>query len=193
MRRPTDLDWPCNNVVPGMAPVAAVLARTEETVVAVTGIRAYPTGFGFTLTLRLRNLHRRERRGFWPFPEFGYHGGRTVPADAFRFRIEFADGRSVTNLDPAPSDPEVPAFEQPMLSSGPGTGLVGGGSSPDRWGWDMDYRARPLPPPGPLAFICVWPERGIPPSRLEVDGAAVLGAAEAAVRLWADDPYCSAD
>ena len=48
MRRPSDLDWPCNNVVPGMAPVAVVLARTEETVVAVTGIRAYPTGFGFT-------------------------------------------------------------------------------------------------------------------------------------------------
>jgi hypothetical protein len=193
VRRPTDLDWPCHNVVPGMAPVAAVLARTEETVVAVTGIRAYPTGFGFSLTLRLRNLDPRERRGFWPFPEFGYHGGRTVPADAFRLTIQFADGRSVTNLDPAPSDPEVPAFEQPMLSSGPGTRLVGSGSSPDRWGWDMDYRVRPLPPAGPLAFVCVWPERGIPPSRVEVDGAAVLGAAEAAVRLWADDPYCSAD
>ena len=193
MRRPTDLDWPCNNVVPGMAPVAAILVRTEETVVAVTGIRAYPTGFGFTLTLRLRNLHPRERRGFWPFPEFGYHGGHTVPPDAFRLTIEFADGRSVNNLDPAPRDPEVPAFEQPMLSSGPGTGLEGGGSSPDRWGWDMDYRVRPLPPLGPLAFVCVWPERGIPPSHVEVDGAAVLRAAEAAMRLWADDPYCSAD
>ena len=186
--RPTDLDWPCNNVVPGMAPAAVILARTEETVVAVTGIRAYPTGFGFTLTLRLRKLHPRERRGLWPFPELGRHRGRTVPADAFRFTIEFADGRSVTNLDPAPNDPEVPAFEQPMLSRGAGTGGTVGG-----WSFDMDYRARPLPPPGPLAFICVWPERGIPPSRVEVDGAAVLRAAEAAVRLWADDPYCSAD
>jgi hypothetical protein len=193
VRRPSDLDWPCHNVVPGMAPVAAILARTEETVVAVIGIRAYPTGFGFTLNLRLRNLHPRERRGFWPFPEFGYHGGRTVPADAFRLTIEFADGRSVNNLDPAPSDPEVPAFEQPMLSSGPGTGLVGSGSSPDRWGWDMEYRVRPLPPPGPLVFVCVWPERGIPSSRVEVDGAAVLRAADTAVRLWSDDPYCSAD
>ncbi len=116
--------------------------------VAVTGIRAYPTGFGFTLNLRLRNLAPREQPGFWPPPEFGYHGGRTVPADAFRLTVEFADGRSVNNLDPAPSDPEVPAFEQPMLSSGPGTGLAGSGSSPDRWGWDMDYRVRPLPPPG---------------------------------------------
>ena len=32
--------------------------------VAVTGIRAYPAGFGFTLNLRLRNLDPRERRGF---------------------------------------------------------------------------------------------------------------------------------
>jgi hypothetical protein len=191
--RPNDLDWPCHNVVPAIAPVAAILARTDQTVVAVTGIRAFPTGFGFTLNLRLRNLHPRERRGFWPFPEFGYHGGRTVPADAFRLTIEFADGRSVNNLDPAPSDPNVPAFEQPMLSSGPGTGLVGSGSSPDRWGWDMDYRVRPLPTPGPLAFACVWPERGIPSARVEVDGEAVLGAADAAAILWSDDPYCSAD
>jgi hypothetical protein len=44
-----------------------------------------------------------------------------------------------------------------------------------------------------MAFACVWPERGIPPSHLEVDGTAVLRAAETAVRLWADDPYCSAD
>jgi hypothetical protein len=191
--RPNDLDWPCHNVVPAIAPVAAILARTDQTVVAVTGIRAFPTGFGFTLNLRLRNLHPRERRGFWPFPEFGYHGGRTVPADAFRLTIEFADGRSVNNLDPAPSDPNVPAFEQPMLSSGPGTGLVGSGSSPDRWGWDMDYRVQPLPTPGPLAFACVWPERGIPSARVEVDGEAVLGAADAAAILWSDDPYCSAD
>jgi hypothetical protein len=191
--RPNDLDWPCHNVVPAIAPVAAILARTDQTVVAVTGLRAFPTGFGFTLNLRLRNLHPRERRGFWPFPEFGYHGGRTVPADAFRLTIEFADGRSVNNLDPAPSDPNVPAFEQPMLSSGPGTGLVGSGSSPDRWGWDMDYRVRPLPTPGPLAFACVWPERGIPSARVEVDGEAVLGAADAAAILWSDDPYCSAD
>jgi hypothetical protein len=28
---------------------------------------------------------------------------------------------------------------------------------------------------------------------VEVDGAAVLGAADDAVRLWADDPYCSPD
>jgi hypothetical protein len=185
---PRELPWPCPNVVPGMAPVAVILARTGESVVAVTGIRAYPAGFGFTLNLRLRNLHPRERRGFWPFLEFGYHGGRTVPAEALRLTVEFADGRSVSNLDSSPSAPEVPAFEQPMLSSGPGTGGGVGG-----WSFDMEYRVRPLPPPGPLAFVCVWPERGIPSSRVEVDGAAIRNAADTAVTLWDNDPYCSAD
>ena len=62
---------------------------------------------------------------------------------------------------------------------------------PDGWSFDMDYRFRPLPPLGPLAFICAWPGRGIASSR--VDGAAVLRAADAAVTLWSNDPYCSAD
>ena len=50
-------------------------------------------------------------------------------------------------------------------------------------------------------FGCLQPDSNVQPAveemtarlRLEVDGAAVLGAADAAVRLWADDPYCSAD
>jgi hypothetical protein len=188
---PRELAWPCPNVLPGMAPAAAVLARTEETVVAVTGIRAYPAGFGFTLNLRLRNLHPRERRGFWPFPESARRRGLELPADAFRLTIEFADGRSVTNVDQSPSDPEMPAFEQPMLSSGPGTGMEATGPFRDRWIWDMDYRVRPLPPPGPLAFICVWPGHGIPSSQVEADGEAIREAANDAVTLWLKDPYCS--
>jgi hypothetical protein len=186
--------WPCPNVVPGMAPVAVILARTEETVVAVTGIRAYPAGFGFTVNLRLRNLRPSERRGFWPFPEFGHHQGRLLPdAGILRLTIEFADGRSVNNLHAPTERSNAPDAERPMLSSGPGTGMEATGPFRDRWIWDMDYRVRPLPPPGPLAFICVWPGRGIPTSRVEVDGAAIREAANDAVTLWLDDPYCSED
>ena len=72
-----ELPWPCTNVVPGMAPVAVTLARTEETVVAMTGIRAYPAGFGFTLHLRLRDI-RRQGREFWPF-----HAAALWPDDLY--------------------------------------------------------------------------------------------------------------
>jgi hypothetical protein len=102
----------------------------EETVVAVTGIRAYPAGFGFTLNLRLRNLDPRERRGFWPFPE---RAGRRLLADAIlRLTVEFADGRSVTNDSPPTVGSDAPDPDRPMLSSGLGTGVEAGGRFRDR-------------------------------------------------------------
>ena len=177
-----ELPWPCPNVVPGMAPVAVMLARTEETVVAVTGIRAYPAGFGFTLHLRLRDTRHRQGRE-WPFHELGPHRGPPWPEEVLRLTVQFPDGRSVSILDAPTGDPPDP--DQPMLSSGPGTG---GGV--DGWSFDMEYRVRPLPPPGPLAFICAWPGRGIPTSRTEVDGGAIGAAAHAAATLWPNDPYC---
>jgi hypothetical protein len=139
--RPRALPWPCPNVVPGMAPVAAVLARTEDTVVAVTGVQAYPAGFAFTLQLRARNVRRRGRRELWPFHELGPHRGPPWPDEVLRLTIQFADGRSGSNLDIPTGD--APDPDRPTLSSGPGTG---GGV--DDWSFDMEYRVRPLPPPG---------------------------------------------
>jgi hypothetical protein len=186
--RPRELPWPGTNMLPGMAPLAVILAQTTETAVALTGIRADPAGFGFTLHLRLRELDPRQRREFWPFPELGPHRGPEWPDEVLRLTIEFANGRSVNNLDPPAVGADGPDLNRPMLSMGPGTG---GGV--DGWSFDMDYRARPLPPPGPLAFICAWPGRGIPTSRVEVDGGAIREAANAAITLWSNDPYCSDD
>jgi hypothetical protein len=90
---PRELAWPCTNELPGMAPVAVILARTEETVVAVTGIRAYPTRFGFTLNLRLRNLDPRQRLGFWP-SERGLDGGGSAGSSLFGQRDDELVGGS---------------------------------------------------------------------------------------------------
>jgi hypothetical protein len=51
---------PPHNVLPGITPVQLIVARTDETVVAIAGIQAYPAGCSFTLSLRLRNLSARE-------------------------------------------------------------------------------------------------------------------------------------
>ena len=48
--------------------MAQIIARTEETVVAMTGIRAYPAGLSFILSLRLRNIAVRDKPKLWPFP-----------------------------------------------------------------------------------------------------------------------------
>jgi hypothetical protein len=89
------------------------------------------------------------------------------------------------NLDQYPFVPEGLPPDQPVL--------VEGGGGVDDWSFDMDYRVRPLPPPGPLAFICAWPGRRISSSGMEVDSGAVRAAADTAVTLWPDDPYCGDD
>jgi hypothetical protein len=101
----------------------------------------------FTLHLRLRDIRRRQGREFWPFHELGPHRGPPWPDEVLRLTVQFAGGRSVSILDEPTG--EAPDPDRPMISSGPGTG---GGV--DGWSFDMEYRVRPLPPPGPLAFIC---------------------------------------
>ena len=100
---------PPHNVLPGIAPVQLIVARTDETVAAVAGIQAYPAGFSFTLSLRLRNLSVREEQRL-PYlfdstdPEDDPRAG-----DFLRFGVQFADGRKATTLDHPPYDPEGPS------------------------------------------------------------------------------------
>jgi hypothetical protein len=173
---------PRNEILPGIAPVALIIARTQETVVALAGMRGYPTGFVFTLSLRLRNISVRSRQPLEPFPRFsGPHlvEGEPLPEELLRFGVQFADGRKATNLDRYPFSPEDEEPENPVLIEGGGVGGEGGGGV-----WDMEYAVRPLPPSGPLAFVCAWPEQGIPESRVEIDAALILEAAGASVPFW---------
>jgi hypothetical protein len=160
---------PPGNVLPGVVPLEVIVARTDQTVVAVSGMRAYPTGFGFTLHLRLRDLSPREEQQFASMfadvPE-----GEPLPDGFLRFGVQFADGRKAINLGPRPisdgGEPEAPVLEQ--------VGVSGVGSSV----WDAEQWVWPLPPPGPFAFVCDWPGRGIALSRVEIDAGLILQAAE---------------
>ncbi len=49
------------------------------------------------------------------------------------------------------------------------------------------YWLWPLPPAGPLAFVCEWPGEEIGLTRREIDGHAVRDAAGRATFVWGDD------
>jgi hypothetical protein len=173
-------------MLPGVAPVALVLARTDDTLVGVTDVRGYPNGFVFLLRLRWGLVADPDEEVRWPFPHWGSPDpldGDPFPDELLRFGVQFADGRKVTNMGMYPFVPEDLAPDQPVLvEAGVGGegGRLGRGAS-----WDLELALQPLPPPGPLAFVCAWPGRGIPESRVEIDAGLILDAAAAAVPFYA--------
>jgi hypothetical protein len=73
--------------------------------------------------------------------------------------------------------PETPAG--PILRS-----FMGGGgprSFFSRW-W-----AWPLPPAGPMEFVCEWPTYGIAETRAGLDAQLILDAARRSIPLWPED------
>lgn len=170
-------------VLPGVAPVALLLARTDDTVVALTDIQGYPNGFVFVLRLRWFPVVNPDEAVRWPFPDLLNRdplAGDPFPDELLRFGVQFADGRRVTNMDGYPFVPEELPPDQPVLVEAGGVGSEGGGGS-----WDLELAVQPLPPPGPLAFVCAWRGRGVPESRVEIDAGPVLDAAAAARPFFA--------
>ena len=176
--RPPAWVGPPADVLPGVVPVELLIARTDEAAIAVRGIYAYPTGFGFTLSVRLRRRVAGQQLDPNLF-DVAFEGDRL--ADAFlRFGVQFADGAKATNLpryDLHGSDAAEPT--PPVLTT---HGGGGGGTA-----WDMEQWAWPLPPAGPLTFVCEWPARRIGESRVGLDADLVRQAAERATHLWPDD------
>jgi hypothetical protein len=123
-RRPAWVEPPAD-LVPGIAPVELILARTPQRAIGLTGIRAYPTGFVCTLHLRLRQDIPGEQSNFGAFNMFG---DGVDPAGEFadyylRFGVGFADGGKATNLDHRRDLDEGPAPDPPTLRLIPLGGL----------------------------------------------------------------------
>jgi hypothetical protein len=182
-RRPA---WtqPPEDVVPGVAPVELVLARTAERAIGLTGIRAYPNGFACTLHLRLREVIPGEQSLFGMFGMFDMLGELDPAGELgdyyLRLGVGFADGRKATNLDRRRDVEDGPPPDPPALRLTRWEGYDILSQEVDLWVWG-------LPPPGPLAFVCQWPARRIPESRVEIDAALVLEAARRAEAIWPDE------
>jgi hypothetical protein len=108
-------------VLPGVALVSLLLARTDDTVVGLTDVGGYPNGFVFVLRVRWRLVTDPEELPPWPFPDWGSPdplAAEPFPDALLRFGVQFADGRKVTNLDMYPFVPEDLPPDQPVLVEG---------------------------------------------------------------------------
>ena len=146
---------------PGMVPAGTLLAgRSDRAAVAITSMAAYSNGFEFAVTRLVRP---------------GTPGWDEEPVTAqsrFEVALRLSDGREVS-------------AGRPPVGTGPAGPFLrmngGGGSShynQTRW-W-----AWPLPPPGPLEFMCQWPAMGISDARVSIDAGLILDAARHSVQIW---------
>jgi hypothetical protein len=153
--------WQRMAVLPGVAPVSLLPARTDNTVLGLTDVRGYPAGFMFMLRVRLGLVADPYEEVPWPFPDWGSPDpldGEPFPDELLRFGVQFADGRKVTNLDMYPFVPEELPPDQPVLVE---AGVGGDGGRLGRGAlWDLELAVQPLPPPGPLAFVCLAGTQG---------------------------------
>jgi hypothetical protein len=95
-----------------------------------------------------------------------------------RIGLQFADGsKAVGRPGRRPEHDSEPAG--PVLF--PFAGGGGPHSFVSRW-W-----AWPLPPKGPLEFVCEWPTHRIAESRVGLDAQLILDAADRSIRLWPEN------
>ena len=171
---------PPANVLGCLVPLQLMLARTDTVAVAVAGVTAYPAGLELTVSVRRRGKGRTALEE----PPFGFHRAPRgeIPAEVLRFGVQFADGRRATSLGGFSCPPEQAPSHPTLTPRGGG----GGGAQ-----WDFGFWLYPLPPPGPLTFVCEWPSEGIELTRREIDGETIRQAAERAKVLWEDEARTS--
>lgn len=137
----------------------------------------YPTGF----ELEVRVLVPVGADELDPSLNSSYHrpGRGSTYEEMLRFGIAFSDGRKATNVGGRRHGPGGEPTDPVLWGMGGG----GGGGR-----WRQDFWIWPLPPPGPVGFVCEWPAAGIPLTRNEVDAQTLLDAAARARALFPDEP-----
>jgi hypothetical protein len=175
------------DVVGGVVLVELIVARNDRAAVFVTRLAAFPAGFEFDLELLTRE--RMRLAGRFDLIDRGDEPGSEPPPEVVRFGIEFSDGRRTTSLGGmtsgatyglvADADDDAPDPRTEIMMN------PGGGGGGERRSYET-YWVWPLPPDGPVRFVCEWPEFGIAESSVEIDGSTIRGAADRATPVWGE-------
>lgn len=158
----------------GLVTVGRILGRADEAAVEFDYVRAYPTGFEFTVTLRKATVDLNDHPEWWltaPGPRRQGNASRFC-----RLEVIFANGLRVSNAD---------EFSGVSVSGTiPEAGIRSWGGIGHHRRWVKTYWVWPLPPPGPVRLVCEWRAENIPATETSIEGTSLIGAAQAAQALW---------
>lgn len=168
-----------DNEVPRVLPVAAVVGRTDDAVVALIGVSAYTTGLSLDVVIRLRVRPHGMRHNALHELTGGY-GPAADGAVGLLLGLEFADGRTASTVGRERGWPPGSVEDnEPRLSP------QGGGGS--ELSVQQSWWLTPLPPDGPLAIVCAFDAVGIVETRTELSQAWTTIGQQAQV-LWPWQP-----
>jgi hypothetical protein len=154
-----------------------ILVRRPDLVIWVADALAFPSGLSFGLNVQRRERSDETRRA-GAVPTAPLFFGPADP-DGPRFGLRLADGRKVVVQRLGDMKPFLRKPDRPILRPRSGSG-GGHASRAEMWLW-------PLPPPGPLTFVCARAAEGVDETSAQIDAAPILAAAANAVEMWPDD------
>jgi hypothetical protein len=167
---------PENEVPVGIVPFGQ-LAESPTAWVGMTAVQVYTTGLSFTLSIRIRIEPQDLLYGV--FDVLSEHGRYKIPPEQrLWLGVQYADGSVGTNHGPYCSA----GFNQDRVQ------LHGAGGHGGNRTYDGQYWMAPIPPAGPLTFICTWPLFAIPETRTVVDAVPIREAHSRTRFLWPTEP-----
>ncbi|MPQ96664.1 hypothetical protein GB931_01760 [Modestobacter sp. I12A-02628] len=190
---PPELDpvWggPPHGELPVPTATSVVVGRSASTVVSLDAVRCWSTGLTLDLSIHLVEAGRGARRAL--FHALDAHHGRGpldlfLPAGGLRLGVQYADGRRTSTVEES-AWLSVPQDVAPADWL-PDQVVLEGLDRPRAWGrtWRRTLWMWPVPPPGDVTVVCLWPDRGIEETRSSFPAGPVIAACAGAGPLWPD-------
>lgn len=160
---------PSNAQLPVGVPLSIAVGRSDRAAVALGPLRVFSDGFMIDVNLLLR-----EQEDAVPFFDpFGRHHGQPKEG-VVRLALVFADGTRAEVARPFGRDGARSLVPQ------------GGGGGQGRY--TTAFWSSPLPPPGEIEVVCMWPAHGIAETHTSFDAQPILDAARRVEQLWPEPP-----
>ncbi len=162
-----------DNEMPVTVALDLTLARNDDVALGIGAAMVYRNGVAFQLLAVSRTST------YLDF--FGHHPRRRDGSHGLLLGVEYSDGRRATTagrtwLDAVDRDDD----------DGPALTMGGGGSSDRRA--EAEFFLSPVPPPGPLTFVVLWPAAGLPETTVATTADPLAAAVAGVVELWPWQP-----